>query len=62
MKRGGVDGGKVCVLGGSHGGFLTVHLVGQFPVSKKRGRREREKGGRRERGREMKILLFKHLP
>ena len=54
MKRGGVDGGKVCVLGGSHGGFLTVHLVGQFPVSKRRGRRER--------GREMKILLFKHLP
>jgi acylaminoacyl-peptidase len=31
VRGGGVDGGKVCVLGGSHGGFLSLHLVEQYP-------------------------------
>ena len=26
-----IDGNKLCVVGGSHGGFLTGHLIGQFP-------------------------------
>ncbi|PKA61420.1 acylaminoacyl-peptidase [Apostasia shenzhenica] len=29
--RGLVDGSKVAVLGGSHGGFLTTHLIAQAP-------------------------------
>ena len=33
VNTGGVDGRKVVVSGGSHGGFLTAHLVAQFPVS-----------------------------
>ena len=28
-EKGLVDASKVAVLGGSHGGFLTTHLVGQ---------------------------------
>jgi acylaminoacyl-peptidase len=31
IKKGKIDENKISVLGGSHGGFLGGHLVGQFP-------------------------------
>lgn len=31
LERGLADPAKVCVYGGSHGGFLTAHLTAQFP-------------------------------
>ena len=33
MKMDKADGKRVVALGGSHGGFLSVHVVAQFPVS-----------------------------
>lgn len=33
INMGLADPSKIAVLGGSHGGFLTTHLIGQVPDS-----------------------------
>lgn len=38
IEKGLADPSKVAVLGGSHGGFLTTHLIGQVNTKFKRGK------------------------
>ena len=32
LEGGEVETSNVFIMGGSHGGFLTAHLIGQYPV------------------------------
>jgi acylaminoacyl-peptidase len=36
MKKEGVDASKLIAYGGSHGGFISLHMIGQYPVKFKK--------------------------